>query len=36
MEAKVSERRTLEYRVGDERVVPVPVEVGDLYGMAAS
>ena len=30
------ERRTLEYRVGDERAVPVPVEVGDFYGMAAS
>ena len=30
------ERRTLEYRVGDERAVPVPVEAGDFYGMAAS
>ena len=30
------ERRILEYRVGDERAVPVPVEVGDFYGMAAS
>jgi hypothetical protein len=30
------ERRTLEYRVGDERAVPVPLEVGDFYGMAAS
>jgi hypothetical protein len=30
------ERRTLEYRVGDERAVPVPVEVGDFYGVAAS
>jgi hypothetical protein len=26
----------LEYRVGDERAVPAPVEVGDFYGMAAS
>jgi hypothetical protein len=33
---KVSERRTLEYRVGDEPVVPGPVEVGDFYGMATS
>ena len=30
------ERRTIEYRVGDERAVPVPVEVGDFYEMAAS
>jgi len=30
------ERRILEYRVGDERAVPVPVEVGEFYGMAAS
>jgi hypothetical protein len=30
------ERRTLEYRVGDERAVLVPVEVGDFYGMAVS
>jgi hypothetical protein len=30
------ERRTLEYRVGHERAVPVPAGVGDFYGMAAS
>lgn len=29
------DRRILEYRLGDERAVSLPVEVGDFYGMAA-
>ncbi|HYY76386.1 MAG TPA: hypothetical protein VE644_08720, partial [Gaiellaceae bacterium] len=28
-------RRILEYRLGDERAVSLPVEVGDFYGMVA-